>query len=266
MPEHDLEAALTVQRDPATRMGADRLRLLAAIRDHGSIAGAARAVGLSYKAAWEAVNAMNNLFSHPLVTASPGGRHGGGTVVTEAGLRVLDAFTDLQADLDRFLSRLARHLGDPDAPPSPVLWSLLMKTSARNMFHCTVNRIIEGPVNAEVVMDLTRGQQLTAIVTEQSLLDLALAPGREVFALVKSTFVMLAREEGLGRTSVRNRLHGVVSTRTDGVITSDIVLDIGDAKTVAAIITRESADALDLQPGTRACALVKASHVILAVD
>ncbi|WP_041795349.1 TOBE domain-containing protein [Pararhodospirillum photometricum] len=263
----ELEAALTVQRDSTTRMGTDRLRLLEAIRDHGSIAAAARSVGLSYKAAWEAVNAMNNLFSQPLVLASPGGRHGGGTSLTPAGERVLSAFGDVQAELDKFLGQLARRLEDPLLPSSsPFLWSLMMKTSARNVFRCTVSHVIEGPVNAEVVLDLTRGQSLTAVVTEYSVRDLDLAPGREAYALIKSTFVIIAREEGLGRTSVRNRLHGVVLSRIDGSISSDIVLDLGDGKTVAAVITRESAEALDLQPGTRACALIKASHIILAVD
>lgn len=267
----DLEAALTVQRDPAARMGGDRVRLLAAIRDHGSISAAARAIGLSYKAAWDAVNTMNNVFGQPLVEAAPGGRSGGKTALTPAGHQVIAAFHTIQEELGRAVAALAARLGAPDSPtaltdPSSILWSLLMKTSARNTFRCKVTQVIEGPVNAEVLMDLTDGQHLSAIITDRSVRDLALAPGKEVFALVKSTFVILAPEDGLGRTSARNRLCGTVAARDDGAVSSEIILDLGGGKTIAAVVTKESAQALNLQPGDRACALIKASHIILAVE
>lgn len=262
-----LEAGLMVQRDGSLRMGADRVRLLEAIHAHGSISAAARAVGLSYKAAWEAVNTMNNLFGLPLVTASPGGRSGGGATVTAAGLQVIAAFTMVEAELSRFLSSLESHLGETDRlSASTFLWSLLMKTSARNTFRCTITEIIEGAVNAEVSMDLTGDQKLVAIITNRSVKTLDLAPGKEVFALVKSSFVILTPEDGLAKTSARNRLSGTVVVREDGAVNSEIVLDLGDGKTIAAIVTKKSAETLDLKPGDRACALIKASHIILAVE
>jgi molybdate transport system regulatory protein len=57
-----------------------------------------------------------------------------------------------------------------------------------------------------------------------------------------------------------------VLRREDGAVNSEIVLDIGAGKTVAAIVTKESAFELGLNPGDAACALVKASHVILAIE
>jgi molybdate transport system regulatory protein len=177
-----LQAALTIQRDASTRMGAGRIRLLEAIRDHGSISAAARTIGLSYKAAWDAVNTMNNLFSQPLVAANPGGRSGGGASVTPAGHQVIAAFTIVQAELSHFLSVLESRLAQAGVPgTTSILWSLSMRTSARNTFRCTVTEIIEGPVNAEVLMDLTDGQQLSAIITDRSIKNLDLAPGKEVF-------------------------------------------------------------------------------------
>jgi len=140
-----------------------------------------------------------------------------------------------------------------------------MRTSARNTFRCTVSKVVEGPVNAEVLMDLADGQHLSAIITDRSVKDLGLVPGTEVFALIKSTFVILAAEDGLGKTSARNRLCGTVKTRDDGAVSSEIVLDLGGGTTVAAVVTKESAESLGLTVGDRACALIKASHIILAV-
>ncbi|MGZ9106506.1 MAG: TOBE domain-containing protein [Rhodoplanes sp.] len=70
----------------------------------------------------------------------------------------------------------------------------------------------------------------------------------------------------MGRTSARNVLSGTVARREDGAVNSEIILDLGHGKTIAAIITKESAISLDFKVGDRACALIKASHIILAVD
>jgi molybdate transport system regulatory protein len=261
-----MHISMTLERDASARMGEDRRRLLAAIREHGSISAAARAVGLSYKAAWDAVRAMNNVFGRPLVQANTGGRRGGGAVLTPAGESVLAALAVVEADLGRWLGRLQRHLGDPASPPdTAVLWSLLMKTSARNLFRCTVREVVDGAVHAEVALHMSGGQQLVAVVTRRSVAELGLAPGREAFALVKSSFVILVPEQEAGRTSARNRLCGTVIARDDGAVNSEFVLDIGGGMAIVAIVTLESARTLGLEVGDRACALVKASHVILAV-
>ena len=68
------------------------------------------------------------------------------------------------------------------------------------------------------------------------------------------------------RTSARNHLDGVVIRHERGAVNDEVVLEIDDGKTITATITRESADVLGIKPGVRAQALIKASHVILAVD
>jgi molybdate transport system regulatory protein len=57
-----VQAVLQLRKGPASRVGPDRIRLLTAIQAHGSITAAAKEVGLSYKGAWDAVQALNNLF------------------------------------------------------------------------------------------------------------------------------------------------------------------------------------------------------------
>lgn len=256
-----LRSALTLER-PGARMGADRVALLAAVGRTGSISAAAREVGLSYKAAWDGVQAMNNIFASPLVSAAPGGRAGGGATLTPAGEKVIAAFTAIQEGLERVVASLDSQI---DLDPGDILWSLMMKTSARNTYRATVTAVTESPVSAEVRMDIGGGQTLTSVITGQSAAGMGLAPGIEVFALVKSSFVILARGEELGALSVRNRLSGTVTGRTDGPVNSEIVLDLGGDKTLAATITRESAEALALAPGDSATALIKSSHVILAL-
>jgi molybdate transport system regulatory protein len=125
--------------------------------------------------------------------------------------------------------------------------------------------IIRGPVSAEVTLDLGGGGQIVAVITDHSVEDLGLAVGGAAIALIKSSFIVLAKGEGL-RTSARNQLAGVVARREDGAVNCEVVLDIGGGKTLAATITLESARALEIAVGDAVSALIKAPHVILAVD
>ena len=81
---HRLRSRLEVDTEFGSFLGDTRIRLLEAIDTHGSISQAAKAVPLSYKAAWDAVDAMNNLADEAAGGAQrPAASHGGGTLLTE---------------------------------------------------------------------------------------------------------------------------------------------------------------------------------------
>ncbi|MBD8893373.1 TOBE domain-containing protein [Labrenzia suaedae] len=251
------------------RVGEDRFRLLEAIGRLGSISAAAKEAGLSYKAAWDAANALNNLFARPLIVTRPGGRHGGGAEVTAAGRRALRTHRRLTESLGELLAGLDLSLADgqddPDLP-GPSLWSFLMKTSARNCFHGVVSAITAGSVNTEVSLRISETTTITAVLTNQSVAALDLRQGRPAFALIKASTPLLTRDmEGM-RLSARNQIHGTVLSIDKGAVNTEAVLDIGGGKTLAAIITNNSAWALALEPGMRCCALIKASQIILGVE
>jgi molybdate transport system regulatory protein len=265
-PPADRTAAL-VLRGGGGQVGAERIALLAAIERHGSISAAARSLGLSYKGAWDAVQALNNLFERPLVAAHPGGRSGGAARVTTEGRAVIAAFGLIERELAKALTLVERNLDlSSMPPPTALLWSLSMKTSARNALRGVVTAVTDGAVNAEVALRVGEGQSLVAVITRDSVRALDLEPGREAIALIKSSFVILAVGEAAPRTSARNALPGVVVHREDGAVNSEIALELEPGKTLTATVTLESARALDLKVGDRAWALIKASHVILAVE
>lgn len=141
-----------------------------------------------------------------------------------------------------------------------------MKTSARNALHGIVKSIQEGPIAAEVELEIAPGMTIAAIITRTSVAALDLKPGCTAIALVKSNFILLASGVDAGKVSARNCLAGVVSNVIDGPINSEVTLDLGAGLQLTAIITRASVQTLDLKPGERASALIKASHIILAVD
>ena len=80
------EAELSLRIDlPSGRIGPGKIRLLEMIDQEGSISAAGRAIGMSYKRAWDLVDALNTLVGTPVVEASTGGYRGGGATLTDAG-------------------------------------------------------------------------------------------------------------------------------------------------------------------------------------
>ncbi len=67
-----------------------------------------------------------------------------------------------------------------------------MKLSARNVLKGKVKSIVEGSINDEVVVELPGGQEVVAVITKTSVKNLGLGKGKDVFAVIKASSVMLA--------------------------------------------------------------------------
>jgi len=252
-------------------LGDKRIRLLEAIDQHGSISQAARTVPLSYKAAWEAVDDMNNLAPEPVVLRSAGGRHGGGTELTAFGRRLIAFYRALEQESQGALDKLT---GDLDqngvldtAGFRKVLKRMSFRTSARNQFAGPIVAIKEGIVDSEVSIRLDPELELTAIVTRESAENLGLAHGRDVLAFVKASSILLLVEEE-GRISARNRFPGTVVNIHEGPVNAEVTLNLpGGRHVITAVITEESVKRLGLAVGQPVTAAFKASSVFLvAVD
>lgn len=68
------------------------------------------------------------------------------------------------------------------------------------------------------------------------------------------------------RISARNLFCGTVAKLVPGAVNAEVDIEIGGGNMISAIITRESAARLGLTEGGHACALFKASSVIIGVD
>ena len=81
----------------ASSLGPGKIALLEAIARCGSISAAAREMGMSYRRAWLLVEAMNQAFKQPAVTAATGGKRGGGAEVTPFGQDLLTRYRTIEA-------------------------------------------------------------------------------------------------------------------------------------------------------------------------
>jgi molybdate transport system regulatory protein len=128
-------------------LGANRIELLECIDACGSITQAAKRIGMSYKTAWDAVEAMNNLADRPLVVRATGGKGGGGTHLTDYGQQVVAGYRLMEAEHRRFLARMEAGVHNFDQINN-LLRAISMKTSARNQFRGQIRYLEKGAVTA----------------------------------------------------------------------------------------------------------------------
>ena len=246
-------------------LGGHQIGLLEKIDQLGSITKAAKAVGISYKTAWDALNTINNLAEKPLVDRLTGGKGGGGTSLTAEGKKVIAQFNIVQEELRKVLDNLGSRIGDTDSL-FQFLRRISMKVSARNTFAGSVSGITKGAVNAEVTLTLKGGVPLVAVVTNGAIDNLGLKVGAEAFAIIKASSVIIGTDLHDAKVSARNVFCGTIANIIEGPVNTEVDVEIGGGNTISAVITHGSSERLALKQGGHACTLFKASSVILGVS
>jgi len=91
-------ARLTLRLDfgQGRAIGHGKVRLLEAVRDHGSISAAGRSMGMSYRRAWLLIDELNRLFETPVVETKHGGSAGGGAELTPFGHGVVQHYRSIE--------------------------------------------------------------------------------------------------------------------------------------------------------------------------
>ena len=91
-----LEPRIRILLGSSTAIGPGKAALLEGIADTGSIAGAGRRMGMSYRRAWVLAKSMNACFREPLIEAAKGGIGGGGARLTAMGREVLALYRAME--------------------------------------------------------------------------------------------------------------------------------------------------------------------------
>lgn len=94
-----------VDLTPACSIGPGKVALLEAIAKSGSLSGAARAIGMSYRRAWVLLEELNGSFTEPLTRSTVGGAGGGGVDLTAFGRELIEAYRSLERAVDALGTR-----------------------------------------------------------------------------------------------------------------------------------------------------------------
>jgi molybdate transport system regulatory protein len=262
-----LNGSLWIQQGADLLGGADRIALLEAIHETGSMTQAAKVVGISYKTAWDRVQDMSNTAGHTLVERMTGGAGGGGTFLTPHALELIEAFRHIEKTHARILAQLTKSL----ARPQEVLKTLALlglRTSARNQLIGTVTQVQAGEVDAMVQLSLPGAPDrpvdlLHVSLTMASVKELKIAKGVQAVALIKAPAVSLTRPDT--PSAMRNRLAGVVAAIHAGSGQTEVQMRLQGGQIMVSTLDAAHARKLALQEGSEVVATFQESAVILGV-
>jgi len=234
---------------------ARRIKLLEKIDETGSMLKAAKEVGISYKAAWDAIDKMNNLADEPLVMKVTGGRKGGGSTLTPYARELIVAFYDLIEAQDRTLEMIENQ--------NRAGMSFFL-ASTKNLFSCHIQSIVSGDVNATIGLNLRGEDMLAAVITRDSVKRLELAQGDRIYALVNESAISLLKGDGRNlAVSARNRLLGKVSRIVSSGVSAEVEIRLPGGQAIYVVMTAASIDSMDLKEEDVVTALFKAQSVML---
>ncbi len=237
-----------------------RIELLHAIQEHGSISKAAKAVPMSYKSAWEAVDTMNSLSPEPIVSRETGGKDGGGTTITAYGQQLLANYAVLKEEHNHFLARLSE-LTDIESGSFKTIGRLSMQISARNQIQAEVVTVESQNVNAKIHLKLKSGQELVSVITKEAVENLHIEEKQTVVAIFKSSAVVLSdmRDE----KSKENRVEGIVTKIEEDVENAKVQVDIGNHVIIVSVMPVDVLEEMELNEGSSVMAMIKANDIML---
>ncbi|AAU37951.1 TOBE domain-containing protein [[Mannheimia] succiniciproducens] len=229
------EILLTIKLHQRLFVDPKRIRLLKEIAHCGSINQAAKNAKVSYKSAWDHLEAMNAISPKPLLERNIGGKNGGGTQLTNYARRLLQLY-DL---LEKTQEKAFQILQDESIPlnnPLSATARFSLQSSARNQFfgkvtklelkngHCMVSIQIEG-----------LNRPLVASITEKSAVRLGLVPGKEVMLMIKAPWIKTQLEEPVDK---ENQFLAEVRSVSDKGGEKEIILSIGENPEFCATIEK----------------------------
>jgi molybdate transport system regulatory protein len=105
---------------PELGIGPGKIALLEQIGESGSLSGAARTLGMSYRRAWQLLDSLNSLLQQPVTRAQKGGSHGGGSSLTAFGRQLIRVYRAFDAETQRRGARAFRGVGTKVRPTRSV--------------------------------------------------------------------------------------------------------------------------------------------------
>lgn len=232
-----------------------RLEVLRRVGESGSISQAAREAGISYKAAWQAIDTLTSLSGVMLVERTVGGSGGGGARITAQGQALLQLAQQLAQARQQVLERFAGG--------AQLAGGLGLRTSMRNQLPCEV--LACEPVSPDdptlrVRLRTAGGAVLASSLTRESADLLALRPGQSALVLCKATAVRIALGDAAAAED-NNRLTGRIDRMARGQGRDEVVLALDGGGQWVGFAEHP----FQARRGQRACASMPAAALVLGL-
>lgn len=255
----DLHALLTLSLGDKSFANPRRISLLKQVANTGSISQGAKLAGISYKAAWDAINEMNTTMPEPVVCSEKGGKGGGGAKLTEFGERLLKVYSITSQVQEMALAALLDESVDMHSLLD-VMAHFSLNTSARNQLTARINGIDSFGLNDKISVTLAGGQQIQISVTHSSRERLQLAMDKSVLLLFKAPAVLATIHAC--EVDGQNCLSGRLLSVTELGDKAELAIDIDGKDIIYSVMPLTQTQALAVGEPCFAC--FDATQVILA--
>lgn len=246
-----LNGRFWLEKDGKSFLGAGRIELLKRIEKSGSMNAAAKEMKMSYKAAWDRLNAMNELAKMPLLERQTGGKGGGGTKLTPYAHEMIETYEKLEALHKEFIARFSE-AGDSPEHLAKILNRHFLTTSARNQLLCEITQISYDNIYAKITLRLGQTQKLISTITTKSMQNLNLKVGDSVYAIVKSSDVKVSQTPPQNEASTNiliAKLHALTSNDSK----SELSLLVDEHKELIALLPLEESKELQVEQQLYVC-------------
>lgn len=140
------------------------------------------------------------------------------------------------------------------------------KTSARNTFFGKVSAIQQGDIQTKVELTTIRGDQITAVITNDSLARLGLRPEMLLSAEVKAPWVVLQTGREEPKCTAENKFQGIIARVNKGQVATEYTVRIADGTELCSLVTSENSSLLDLKENDPVWAMFNSFSVVLHLD
>ena len=250
----NIDGNIWIKKENQNFIGRGRVELLQNIQIHGSISKAAKAMKMSYKAAWDSVDIMNKLANKPLVTKITGGKGGGGTVITSHAKELIQAYEEISKLHKNYFSILENSFNEQ-------IIDLAEEEPTFSRLSGTVFEMQNINDNYEIKIKLISGQTLTSIESKDFITKKNLKIGDEINFLIETNNIVLTKTEQ--NNSARNKLIGEIISINDDKINTIITISCTEKDIIYSKITSSSYKKLELKIGDKIYASFKAYNIII---
>jgi molybdate transport system regulatory protein len=140
------------------------------------------------------------------------------------------------------------------------------KTSARNTFFGKISAIQRGDIQAKVELVTIGGDQVTALITNDSLSMLGLKPGMLITAEVKASWVVVQKGYEEPKCTAENKFRGTIDRINKGQVATEYAVRIADGTELCSLVAGESSSRLGLHKDDPVWAMFNSFSVVLHLD
>lgn len=254
-----IDGRFWLTKEDKSFLGAGRVELLHKIEKTGSINAAAKEMKMSYKAAWERINGMNELADEPLIQRKIGGSGGGGTTLTPYAHELIKTYERLHELHRQFIDRFAEAGDDPERL-ARILSRTFLTTSARNQIPTTITKIEQTGLHTRIEMPLTKECSLISYITTKSAQNMGLNLGSEIYAIIKSSDISIVNAMPAASEEL-NIIQGYVKDIELSEEFIELTFAVNDEKKLVAFLDKTEANSF--KTGDEAYALIRTNNIII---